>query len=310
MPRPNEPDAAESRGSVSERELQGTPTVPAVLATCPTSTPQPADTAEAAPQVITEARVVGSTRPVEVISTPTRTVEPAQKSSLAQTNVTPLPPTVTSTPDVAAAATAWPTSVPTTAQAARVVAVVDGAIIDVLIDDQPASVRYIGVDSPDSNSRAGAQATSANAALLADQVVYLLADTTDRDRAGRLLRYVYLPDGSMVNEELVRTGHLRSVASPPDTANQAIFDAAQQTAQAESAGMWQELAWASASANIRTGPGTQYSVVAGAQPGEALDIVGRTSEGDWFQLGSGGWIFAELVSNPPVDVPVVPTPAP
>jgi cytoskeleton protein RodZ len=66
-------------------------------------------------------------------------------------------------------------------------------------------------------------------------------------------------------------------------------------------------------ANLRSGPGTEYPILAGLPAGDAIAITGRNAEGTWFVLSDGSWVFGELVTNPPVDVPVVaapPVPAP
>lgn len=61
-------------------------------------------------------------------------------------------------------------------------------------------------------------------------------------------------------------------------------------------------------ANLRSGPGTTFDVVGSAPPGATLDLVGRNAAGDWFRLADGSWIFAQLVNNPPANLPVVTTP--
>lgn len=61
-------------------------------------------------------------------------------------------------------------------------------------------------------------------------------------------------------------------------------------------------------ANVRSGPGTQYEVVIGAQPGQALVITGRDVSGEWLQLASGYWIAVALVANAPANLPVVDAP--
>lgn len=61
-------------------------------------------------------------------------------------------------------------------------------------------------------------------------------------------------------------------------------------------------------ANLRQTPSTEAAVVGAATEGEALTIVGQTADGAWFQLESGAWIFAQLVNNPPADIPIVETP--
>ena len=47
-------------------------------------------------------------------------------------------------------------------------------------------------------------------------VMTLERDVSERDRYGRLLRYVYLPDGRMLNEVLVRDGYATLATYQPD----------------------------------------------------------------------------------------------
>jgi uncharacterized protein YraI len=72
---------------------------------------------------------------------------------------------------------------------------------------------------------------------------------------------------------------------------------------------------ANSSANLRTGPGTNYAVAGSIQQGQALRIVGRNATGDWVQLDSGSWIAAFLVNSVPtglnvIEAPALPTPIP
>jgi hypothetical protein len=62
-------------------------------------------------------------------------------------------------------------------------------------------------------------------------------------------------------------------------------------------------------ANLRGGPGTDFPVLRGAPTGSTLNIVGRSAAGDWFVLDDGSWVFAQLVDNPPANLPVVEAPA-
>lgn len=62
-------------------------------------------------------------------------------------------------------------------------------------------------------------------------------------------------------------------------------------------------------ANLRSGPGTGYTVVGGAAAGQSLDVVGRSADGGWLHLANGAWIAAFLVTNAPSALPVVAAPA-
>jgi hypothetical protein len=66
-------------------------------------------------------------------------------------------------------------------------------------------------------------------------------------------------------------------------------------------------------ANLRGGPGTDYPIVGGVKAGAPLNIVERTSKGDWYRLASSAWIASFLVQNPPSNPPIaknIPAPPP
>ncbi|MCA9998255.1 MAG: thermonuclease family protein, partial [Anaerolineales bacterium] len=89
--------------------------------------------------------------------------------------------------------------------------VIDGDTVDVLLGGESYRVRYIGVDTPERDEPFYAEATAANAALVDGAEVILVRDVSETDQYGRLLRYVYLPNGTFVNAELVAQGYARVV---------------------------------------------------------------------------------------------------
>jgi micrococcal nuclease len=127
---------------------------------------------------------------------------------------------------------------------ARVRRVVDGDTIQVSIDGQDHTVRYIGIDSPETVRPnhpvewMGPEATAANEALVGGQMVYLEKDVSETDRYGRLLRYVYLADGIMVNAELVRQGYAYSSTYPPDVKYQELLNRSEREAREAGRGLW------------------------------------------------------------------------
>jgi formylglycine-generating enzyme required for sulfatase activity len=51
--------------------------------------------------------------------------------------------------------------------------------------------------------------------------------------------------------------------------------------------------------NIRSGPGTEHSIIGTAAPGDRFLITGRNEAGDWWEVaynGKTGWVFKELVT--------------
>lgn len=98
---------------------------------------------------------------------------------------------------------------------ATVVRVIDGDTIEVSLDGQIESVRYVGINTPERDEPCYADAREANLALVGGETVRLVRDETNRDRFGRLLRYIYV-DGVFVEEELVRGGFAEAVLYEPD----------------------------------------------------------------------------------------------
>lgn len=120
-------------------------------------------------------------------------------------------------------------------ESARVTRIIDGDTIDVRINDISYRVRYIGVNTPESDQVCYDEATAANAALVSGQTVTLVKDTSETDQYGRLLRYVYVGD-TFVNASLVRDGWAESVEYPPDTARASEFRGLERDAAAANRG--------------------------------------------------------------------------
>lgn len=93
--------------------------------------------------------------------------------------------------------------------------VVDGDTINVTLGDKKETVRFIGIDTPETHDPRkpvqcfGEAAAAHSKALLEGKNVRLEPDPTnsDRDKYRRLLRYVYLPDGTLVNARLIADGY-------------------------------------------------------------------------------------------------------
>lgn len=121
----------------------------------------------------------------------------------------------------------------------------DGDTITVSMQGKPETIRFIGVDTPETHKPNtpvqcyGPAASAYTKNLIGSQRVRLEADslTTNRDRYDRLLRYVYLPDGTLVNEILITNGYGFYYPYFPFTKSQQ-FSAAQDTARADNRGLW------------------------------------------------------------------------
>jgi len=196
---------------------------------------------------------------------------------------------------------------------AQVTQIVDGDTIDVTLNGVPYRVRYILIDTPERGAPFYDEATEANRKLVGGQTIYLVKDVNETDRYGRLLRYVYLADGRFVNAELVRQGFAQLATFPPDVAKETEIRAAQAEAVATGRGLWATEpppaapmgATANRNANLRSGPGTTFSVAGSVQAGQILNIIGKNQASDWLQLSDGKWIASFLVNNAPSGLPTV-----
>ncbi|WP_423919200.1 thermonuclease family protein [Frigoribacterium sp. 2-23] len=143
---------------------------------------------------------------------------------------------------------AIPTGVPAEAVAATVDRVVDGDTVIVVLDGGARErLRLIGVDTPETvkpNAPVdcfGPEAsafTTAHAA--AGSTVWLESDSTqgDRDRYDRLLRYVWVDDGSLLNEQLIAGGFGREDTYDAAYRYRDAFVQAEKTAEAQRVGLW------------------------------------------------------------------------
>src|SRR2546421_4380670 len=99
--------------------------------------------------------------------------------------------------------------------------VVDGDTIYVALGNQIESVRYIGINTPETHHPTkgrepyGEAAAAVNQQLVDGKWVTLVLDTQHRDRYGRVLAYVWV-GGRFVNGELVYRGYAQAATYPPN----------------------------------------------------------------------------------------------
>jgi len=121
----------------------------------------------------------------------------------------------------------------------------DGDTITVDMNGQSEKVRMIGVDTPETHDPDvpvqcyGPAASAYTQNLIGNQKVRLEADPTNqnRDRYGRLLRYVYLADGRLVQEEILRNGYGFAYTLFPFT-KKTEFISLEGEARAANKGLW------------------------------------------------------------------------
>lgn len=154
-----------------------------------------------------------------------------------------------------------PKEVVVSSNEARVIRVIDGDTIE--IETKPSSVkalegrqkvRYIGIDTPELHDPKkpvqcfSKESFEINKKLVEGKVVSLEKDISEKDKYGRLLRYVFLPQqekettssGFMINDYLVRQGYGHAVTFPPDIKYQEQFRNAQKEARDQKRGFWSQ----------------------------------------------------------------------
>ncbi len=127
----------------------------------------------------------------------------------------------------------------------KVVWVADGDTITVRLESGKEKVRLVGIDTPELDDHRIAWRELAYAARayarkrVLGRTVALERDglTRDRDRYGRLLRYVVLDDGTDFNEEMIREGYARDDTRCPFT-RAGRYAAAEKEARAAGRGRW------------------------------------------------------------------------
>lgn len=109
---------------------------------------------------------------------------------------------------------------------AHVKRVVDG---DTFVLDNGTKVRLIGIDTPESvaseeylkktgkeNTEEGNSASEFTKSLLEGEDVYLEFDASKEDKYGRLLAYVFMKDGRMVQDILLENGYAQLMTIQPN----------------------------------------------------------------------------------------------
>lgn len=122
---------------------------------------------------------------------------------------------------------------------------IDGDTIAVKMNGAVESVRFIGIDTPETHKPNtpvqcyGEDAAAYTKQQIGNGPVRLEADSesTNRDRYNRLLRYVYLPNGELLDEKIVANGYGFAYTQFPFTKS-AAFTTDEDNAKAANKGLW------------------------------------------------------------------------
>ena len=121
--------------------------------------------------------------------------------------------------------------------------VVDGDTLKIIYQGQEESVRLIGIDTPESKRNKKAYKDAGRSGKDVDEIaamgkeaakymrtiaregdrVNIEFDVQKRDKYRRLLGYVYLENGRMLNEEIIKAGYASPMTFPPNVKYQDRF---------------------------------------------------------------------------------------
>lgn len=117
-----------------------------------------------------------------------------------------------------------------------VVKVIDG---DTFVVRSGETVRMIGIDAPEKGSYYYEESKAKLEALISNKTVALEKDKSEKDRYGRLLRYVYF-NGTFINLVMVEEGFAKAYPYAPDTSFKNEFQTAENSAKEQQLAVWTE----------------------------------------------------------------------
>ncbi len=117
----------------------------------------------------------------------------------------------------------------------------DGDTVGAVIGGRFEKIRLIGIDAPEMGQEPwGEMAKKRLQEMISSssRKVRIEYDAEKRDKYGRLLAYLRLADGRMVNREMVREGWAVLFTFPPDVKYAKEFAAAERYARKRKIGIW------------------------------------------------------------------------
>ncbi|MEN3034245.1 MAG: thermonuclease family protein [Aquificaceae bacterium] len=152
-----------------------------------------------------------------------------------------------------------PTSIPPEAIECKIVKVFDGDTFSCIsVSQQEIKVRMLGIDTPESSANRKAHRDAERQGVSVDEIirlgkisaeftkntlkpgmrVFLEQDVQPVDKYGRMLAYVWLENGRMLNEIIIEEGYAQVLTIPPNVKYQDILLEAQRRARESKKGLW------------------------------------------------------------------------
>lgn len=122
---------------------------------------------------------------------------------------------------------------PSVSEDLRVIRVIDG---DTIVVSDNERIRLLGINAPEKGESYSEEATEMLQDLVDEKEIRLERDRTDKDKYGRLLRYVYVDD-VFVNLQLLRNGYAVLDVEYP-LIYEKEFEDAEEFAKSNKLGLW------------------------------------------------------------------------
>ncbi len=145
-------------------------------------------------------------------------------------------------------------------QKTTVTRIIDGDILQAIYGEREKRIRLIGIDTPESrvNKKAKRDANMSeqdikkiiemgrkakkyvDGLIKRGDLITIEFDAQESDKYGRLLCYVYLSNGKMLNEEILKAGYANVMTVPPNVKYKDMFLKAYNYARESRLGLWRE----------------------------------------------------------------------
>ena len=130
----------------------------------------------------------------------------------------------------------------------KVTYVIDGDTIRIIKNGKSLKVRLLGINAPETGTPGsyrkrecfGMEALAYARKIISDNNVSLETDDTQSkyDKYGRLLAYIYLPDGSDVGEKMIKDGYAYEYTYRYPYKKQKLYKQAEEYAKQHNLGLW------------------------------------------------------------------------
>ncbi len=141
-----------------------------------------------------------------------------------------------------------------------IVKIIDGDTYEVNLNGKKEKVRLIGIDTPESKAnkkaykdskrskedvktivKEGLKAKEFVKSLIKEgDVLKIEFDVRERDQYGRLLAYLYLPNGKMLNNVIIEEGYAAPLTYPPNVKYVELFRESYIKARENKKGLWSD----------------------------------------------------------------------